>query len=153
MSIYAVEQYIRETEKLIRHGGSSNEGTLEQAFANLLNEYCKQKGFVLAPKIALRTPSGKTIIPDGTIKDSLRLDWGYWESKDEKDDLDDEIKAKFKKDYPKDNILFEDQGRRPPRHRLYAAGDRQVYDRVHRLCKSEDSFVYCFKVDGHLSDQ
>ncbi len=108
MSIYAVEQYIRETEKLKRFGGSSNEGTLEQAFANLLGEYCKQKGFMLAPKISLRTPSGKTIIPDGTIKDSLRLDWGYWESKDEKDDLDEEIRAKFAKDYPKDNILFED---------------------------------------------
>ena len=108
MSIYLVEQYIKETEKLIRFGGSKNEGALEQEFAKLLNEYCKQKGFVLAPKIAMRTPSGKTIIPDGTIKDSLRLDWGYWESKDEKDDLDEEIKAKFRKEYPRDNILFED---------------------------------------------
>jgi hypothetical protein len=72
MSIYLVKQYIKETEKLIRFGGSKNEGALEQEFAKLLNEYCKQKGFVLAPKIAMRTPSGKTIIPDGTIKDVYR---------------------------------------------------------------------------------
>jgi hypothetical protein len=53
MSIYAVEQYIKETERLRLYSGSSNEEMLEQAFANLLNEYCKQKGFVLAPKIAV----------------------------------------------------------------------------------------------------
>ncbi|MEI8134685.1 MAG: type ISP restriction/modification enzyme [bacterium] len=108
MSIYLVQRYQAEVEKLIRFGGSTNEGALEQAFANLLGEYCKPKGFVLVPKIAVKTPLGKTVIPDGVIKDSLRLDWGYWESKDEKDDLDEEIAAKFKKDYPKDNILFED---------------------------------------------
>ena len=33
---------------------------------------------------------------------------GLWESKDEKDDLDDEIDAKLKKGYPFTNIFFED---------------------------------------------
>ena len=96
MSIYAVENYIRETEKLIRHGGVRNEGTLEQAFAQLLGGYCKQKGFMLVPKYPIKLPSGKIIIPDGTIKDILRQEWGYWESKDEYDDLDEEIKNKFR---------------------------------------------------------
>jgi hypothetical protein len=36
MSIYLVEQYIRDTEELIRFGGSKNEGALEQEFAKLL---------------------------------------------------------------------------------------------------------------------
>ena len=48
------------------------------------------------------------MVPDGTLKDALRQDWGYWESKDEKDDLQAEIAAKFAKGYPKSNILFED---------------------------------------------
>jgi hypothetical protein len=46
MSIYAVEQYIRETEKLIRHGGSSNEGTLAQAFTNLLNKRHSRESYL-----------------------------------------------------------------------------------------------------------
>lgn len=43
-----------------------------------------------------------------TLKDALRQDWGYWESKDAQDDLEAEIKAKFAKGYPKNNMLFED---------------------------------------------
>ena len=47
-------------------------------------------------------------IPDGTVKDSLRMARGYWEAKDTHDDLDAEIQAKFNRGYPRDNILFED---------------------------------------------
>jgi hypothetical protein len=38
----------------------------------------------------------------------LRLDWGYWESKDQYDKLDEEIEKKLNKGYPDSNILFED---------------------------------------------
>jgi hypothetical protein len=62
----------------------------------------------MVPELTIKTPSGKNVTPDGTLKDSLRQDWGYWESKDEEDNLDEEIKKKFAKGYPKDNILFED---------------------------------------------
>jgi predicted helicase len=48
------------------------------------------------------------VYPDGTLKDALRQDWGFWESKDEKDDLTAEIAAKLAKGYPTFNILFED---------------------------------------------
>jgi type I restriction-modification system DNA methylase subunit len=63
---------------------------------------------MMVAEVSIKTPSGKTVTPDGTLKDSLRQDWGYWESKDEADDLDEEIQKKFAKGYPKDNILFED---------------------------------------------
>ena len=63
---------------------------------------------MIVPEITIKTPEGKNITPDGTLKDSLRQDWGYWESKDESDDIDEEIKKKFAKGYPKENILFED---------------------------------------------
>ncbi|PQJ97695.1 hypothetical protein [Chromatium okenii] len=33
---------------------------------------------------------------------------GWWEAKDEKDDLDKEITVKLAKGYPNDNIIFED---------------------------------------------
>ena len=48
------------------------------------------------------------IIPDGTVKDTLRMARGYWEAKDSHDDLDAEIQAKFNRGYPKDNIVIKD---------------------------------------------
>ena len=36
------------------------------------------------------------------------LTHGYWEAKDESDDIDVETEKKLKKGYPADNILFED---------------------------------------------
>ena len=48
------------------------------------------------------------IIPDGTVKDSLRMARGYWEAKDTHDDLDTEIQRKFNSGYPRENIVFED---------------------------------------------
>ena len=38
----------------------------------------------------------------------LRVPFGYWEAKDEKDDLDAEIETKLRRGYPQDNIIFED---------------------------------------------
>lgn len=54
---------------------------------------------------------GRSVRPDGVLKDALIQNWGYWESKDEADDLDIEIGKKFAKGYPQDNILFEDSRR------------------------------------------
>jgi predicted helicase len=108
MSIYLIKKYKEEVEKLIQYGGSRNEGAISSAFQNLLNSYCKAKSLLLIPQLEIKTKDGKTIKPDGTVKDSLRLDWGYWESKDSKDDLETEIEKKFEKGYPDSNILFED---------------------------------------------
>lgn len=36
------------------------------------------------------------------------MPFGYWEAKDEKDDLDAEIATKLRRGYPQDNIIFED---------------------------------------------
>ena len=47
-------------------------------------------------------------VPDGTVKDTLRMARGYWEAKDSHDDLDAEIQRKFNRGYPRDNIIFED---------------------------------------------
>jgi hypothetical protein len=73
-----------------------------------LEQYARQKNLELIGELDYRTRKGYTIIPDGTLKDALRQDWGYWESKDEADDLDVEIAKKFAKGYPQNNILFED---------------------------------------------
>ncbi|MEJ7821350.1 MAG: type ISP restriction/modification enzyme [Chitinophagaceae bacterium] len=108
MSIYAIQQYHKELEKLIHYGGSKKETAIRNAFYYLLNEYAHSKDLMLVAEISTKNKAGKIITPDGTIKDSIRNDWGYWESKDESDDINDEIRKKFNKGYPSDNILFED---------------------------------------------
>lgn len=109
MSLFSIKQYQSEVEKVIHFGGTKKETAIRNAFYNLLNEYAKGKGLMLVPEVSVKANnSNKLVTPDGTLKDMLRQDWGYWESKDESDVLDDEIKKKFAKGYPKDNILFED---------------------------------------------
>jgi len=105
---HSIHQYRIEVEKLKDFGGTKKETAIRNAFYNLLNEYARQRGLIMVAELSIKTPSGKTVTPDGTLKDSLRQDWGYWESKDEADDIDEEIRKKFAKGYPKDNILFED---------------------------------------------
>ncbi len=108
MSKLLVSQYHTEVERIIQYGGSRKETSIRVAFQNLVNEYCKPREFRLIPELDYKTPSGKLVYPDGTVKDALRLDWGYWESKDEYDNLDEEISKKLIKGYPDSNILFED---------------------------------------------
>ncbi|MDH6064827.1 type ISP restriction/modification enzyme [Umezakia ovalisporum] len=108
MSRLLISQYHTELEKIIQFGGSRKETSIRGAFQNLLNEYCKPKDFLLIPELDYKLPNGKVVYPDGTVKDALRLDWGYWESKDQYDNLNQEIEIKLNKGYPNSNILFED---------------------------------------------
>lgn len=109
MNLYSIKQYQDKKEKIIKFSGSKNETTIRNAFYILLNDYAKTKHLEMVTEVSLKANNSKKIItPDGTLKDILRQDYGYWESKDEKDTLDDEIKIKFSKGYPNDNILFED---------------------------------------------
>lgn len=108
MSVLLIKQYHAEVENIIIYGGSRKETSIRVAFQNLLNEYCKPREFRLIPELDYKTPHGRIVYPDGTVKDALRLDWGYWESKDQYDNLDQEIEKKLIKGYPDSNILFED---------------------------------------------
>ena len=101
-----IEQYRTKLQELIEFGGSDNEENIRPAFQNCLDSYCRdhRERLVLIPELKT-SPSNK---PDGTVKDSLRMARGYWEAKDSHDDLDAEIRVKFNRGYPKDNIIFED---------------------------------------------
>ncbi len=108
MSRQSCTQYITKVENLIQYGGSRKETSIRSAFQSLLDEYCQAKHLLLIAELDFLTPKGKTVFPDGTIKDQLRMTWGWWESKDEADDLDEEIAKKKAKGYPTENIIFED---------------------------------------------
>ena len=97
MSKQLLNNYYNKLEETIRFGGSRNETSVEHAFIQLVNSYAERRNLMLVPKIAIKSTKGTNIIPDGTLKNSLRLDFGYWESKDIKDDIDKEIQAKIRK--------------------------------------------------------
>ncbi len=89
MPTHSIQQYYKVAEKLEQYGGTKMESAVSQAFYALLNEYAHQKELVLVPQIWVKGKLGRKVKPDGTLKDSLRQDWGYWESKDEADNIDE----------------------------------------------------------------
>ena len=108
MSLLLIQQYHNKVQEIMRYGGSRNETAVRPAFQKLIEQYCADKKIELILELEYRTSHGKSVYPDGTLKDALRQDWGYWESKDTYDSLDEEIRKKLVKGYPTTNILFED---------------------------------------------
>jgi predicted helicase len=108
MSLLLIQQYHHKVQEIMQYGGSRNETAIRPAFQRLLEQYCADKKIELILELEYRTAHGAAVNPDGTLKDAFRQDWGYWESKDQKDTLDDEIRKKLAKGYPTTNILFED---------------------------------------------
>ena len=99
-----IEHYYASLAQLIEAGGSDNELSIRPAFQNCLAAYCAahRDKLVLVPELA----TTKGTKPDGTIRDSLRMTRGYWETKDTHDNLDAEIQDKFSRGYPRDNLDF-----------------------------------------------
>lgn len=108
MSKLLINQYYNQLDKVKQYGGSYNETSIRNSFFNLLNEYAHKKNLELIPELATMGTKGKTVRPDGILKNALRLEYGLWESKDEKTNLDDEIEVKIRLGYSLKNILFED---------------------------------------------
>lgn len=88
----------------------THEGAVETAFQKLLGETAKTHGWSLVPKLSIKR-GGKSLIPDGTVRDEFNLHRGYWEAKDTDDDLSVEIQKKSAKGYPLNNTIFEDTRR------------------------------------------
>lgn len=110
MSMQQINHYYNQLHKIIQYGGSRNETSVRTAFIHLINSYAEKKNLMLVTELAVKSTKDKdkTVYPDGILKNAMRLDFGYWESKDEKDDIDKEIQAKIFKGYPLTNILFDD---------------------------------------------
>jgi predicted helicase len=118
--------------------GVKHEGAVSSAFEDLLVHRARLADRVLIPKYALKLKGAKTIFPDAAVVDSLSqvLRYGLWEAKDTDDDLEKEIKAKFKAGYPRDNILFQEPRRAilyQDKERLFVADLTKPDDLVHIL--------------------
>jgi len=108
MSKILINQYYQNLDRTLQFGKTRNEQSIRNHFWALLNEYARKFNYEVIPEVAVMGTKGKKVYPDGTVKNLWGLDIGFWESKDEKDDIEAEIDAKIKKGYPLTNILFED---------------------------------------------
>lgn len=108
MSKLLINQYYTNLDRALQFGKSRNEDAIKSYFWMLLNEYAHKNNFEVVREVYCMGTRGSKVKPDGILKNLWGLDVGYWESKDEKDVIDDEIDAKIKKGYPLANTLFED---------------------------------------------
>jgi len=108
MSQLLINEYLKQLDVIKKMSGSSRETIVREAFKDLLKAWGRQQGLVFLAEYPLKTPTKSDITVDGALLHELRLPLGYWEAKDETDDLEVEIYKKFKKGYPQDNIIFSD---------------------------------------------
>lgn len=109
MSQQLINAYLKELATLRRIGGTT-EGVTSEAFKDLLKAWARPLGFTFIPQHAFTTTARVNNRVDGAIM-LERFPVGYWEAKDEDDDLNAEIQKKFRRGYPKTNIIFEDTHR------------------------------------------
>lgn len=107
MSQHLINQYLNELDSLKKVSGTLNEQTIREAFKDLLKSWSRQAGLVFAAELEYPTKLKTAVKPDGTVLHSIRVPLGYWEAKDTKDDLDEEIAKKTAKGYPQSNIIYE----------------------------------------------
>jgi predicted helicase len=108
LSRQLINEYRAELDRVRQASGSRREGTVSEAFKDLLKRWGKTNDLVFLAQHRMTNAKGDPIIPDGALLHGLRVPFGYWEAKDADDDLDKEMAAKFRKGYPKDNIIFSD---------------------------------------------
>lgn len=108
MSQLLINDYLKQLDLIKKMSGSSRETIVREAFKDLLKAWGKQHNLVFLAEYPLKTATKSNIMVDGALLHELRMPLGYWEAKDESDDLEEEIGKKFKKGYPQDNIIFSD---------------------------------------------
>lgn len=118
----AVTAYYKELEDYARLG-VKHEMAVRDAFQALLKVCCSQAGLTFVGEWKIKRKGRGALSVDGAMVGFDELARGYWEAKDEQDDLAKEVKRKFAVGYPKDNIIFQS----PSRAILYQNG-RQVLD-------------------------
>jgi predicted helicase len=103
-----INQYLNELARIRRVSGTERETVVREAFKDLLKSWGRSLNLQFNAEHAFDTPTKDRRVIDGALLHDLRVPFGYWEAKDSKDDLDAEIALKFRRGYPKTNIIFED---------------------------------------------
>ncbi len=108
MSQLLINQYLADLDRLRKVSGANRESVVREAFKDLLKAWGRSHDLQFIPEHEYITPTKERRYIDGALLHSLRVPFGYWEAKDTKDDLDEEIAKKFRRGYPQTNIIFED---------------------------------------------
>jgi len=111
MSQVLIQQYLNQLQDLRKVTGTHRESVVREAFKDLLKGRARAHDLIFVPEYEIATPAKDRRYVDGALVHTLRVPFGYWEAKDEKDDLDAEIEHKLRRGYPQDNIIFEDSTR------------------------------------------
>jgi predicted helicase len=121
----------KPTDKLIKdyyavlgqygHLNVEHESAVRSAFQSVLRGYSKKMEWTLVPEYAIQKDRTHRIVVDGALLDFWKQRRGFWEAKDEHDDLEREIKLKLEKGYPRTNIIFQ----APERAIIFQHGVRQ----------------------------
>ena len=107
MSQLLIQQYLNQLSTLKKVSGSQRESVLREAFKDLLKGWARSRDLHFIPEYEIETKTKERRYVDGALLYELRVPFGYWEAKDAKDDLDAMVEEKFKRGYPQDNIIFE----------------------------------------------
>ncbi len=84
-----------------------HEMAVRSAFQTLLAKCGQQFDWTLVPEYPVRRPKQMPLKVDGALIDTMRLTQGFWEAKDEHDELEREVEKKLSIGYPDKNIIFQ----------------------------------------------
>jgi len=125
-----VKAYYETLERFGR-GKFDNEGNIRRAFESLLEKCARPFDWTLIAEYPIPRPGRNPLKIDAALLDAFNLPRGYWEAKDEKDDLNAEMNKKFAEGYPRTALQ-----RKRPRLQIYrcalgecAIGDRNLEQR------------------------
>jgi DNA mismatch endonuclease (patch repair protein) len=88
-------------------GKFDNEGNIRRAFESLLEKCARPFDWFVVGEYQIARTGKSRLRVDATMLDAFNLPRGYWEAKDEKDDLKAEVNEKFAAGYARTNILFQ----------------------------------------------
>jgi predicted helicase len=103
-----IAAYRRRIADLRARSGSANEGVVSDAFRDLLERMGRKHDLMLIPQWERQGARGLIRVDGALAPAAGRIPFGFWEAKDQHDDLDREIVAKQRAGYPDDNIIYED---------------------------------------------
>ena len=112
-----VQEYYTALERYAQQH-TRRETTVRNAFIPLLELGARQFNWTLLLEYPIRTSDNRRIVIDGALLDTSRIPRGFYEAKDDDDELTAEIDRKFGDGYPQSNILFQT----PTRAVLYQNG-------------------------------
>jgi predicted helicase len=117
--------------------GVTHETAVRSAFQRLLEHCCRNVGWTFIGEYKYTRKGQRPLSIDGAGVDGFKIPQAYWEAKDTQDDLPTEVRKKFDKGYPKNNILFQS-----PQRVILWQDARQILDED---ISKPDTLVYVVK--------